>query len=317
MPKDDHTSKKVGTYGHTEVPESAPSYGHSPEVKPPEDAPPVDKPPEVKPAVVKPPEIATPFSEQLKGDLAKAQADLDKQTRINAGLKADVGVLEKTEKDIELAITGYQQALPGLAKDRKDLSDYINQKLPMAVAAVGKKNQDTITQIINQSDLGSFEVQIAKSREEVRKAKTIYSAAADSLEDAQTAFARAKAYLADQTANLKTAKDLMARAEKEDPANPANMYFFITQMQNILNPPKTDKADLKTVENLRNDLSQALQNLNTALAAARAAKKDWDEKQIDFENSQKEFLDLQTKRLDPLLSGISPLNNLPAPPSSA
>jgi hypothetical protein len=306
VPKDDHTTKKAGTYEHTEVPESAAIYGHSPEGKPPVDAPPV----------VKPPPIAAPFSEQLKGDLAKAQADLDKQTRINAGLKADVAVLEKSEKDIEQAITGYQQALPSLVKDRKDLSDYVNQKLPMAVAAVGKKNQDTINQIINQSDLGSFDVKIASSRAEVRKAKTKYSEAADALEDAQTAFARAKAYLADQTANLKTAKDLMARAEKEDPANPANMYFFITQMQNILNPPKTDKSDLKTVETLRNDLSQVLQNLNTALTATREAKKDWDEKQIDFENRQKDFLDLQTKRLDPLLSGISPLNNVQATPAS-
>jgi chromosome segregation ATPase len=288
VPKDDEPTKKVGSYSHTEV--AAPT------------------PPASPPPAVPPPATATSRSDKLKDDLAKAQADLDKQAKSNASLKADVGVLEKTEKDVEQAISAYQQAWQNLLNDQKDLNEYVTGKLRMAEAAVGKDKAAAIDEIIRQAGTENLESDIAKSRTAVRQAKRNYSNASDELEDAQAEFARAKAYLADQTANLKTAKELMTRTEKEDPAHPENMYFFITEMQSLL-----QKTDLKPVKNLRNDLSQALQGLDKALSAARAAKDEWEGKQIDFENSQKTLLDSQVKRLDRILSGISALNSVAVP----
>jgi hypothetical protein len=252
-------------------------------------------------------------SDKLKTELDEGQASLEKLTKANASLKADLDAAQKWEKDVEQAISDYNKALPALQKDRQNAEEYVRFKLPTAEAALGH-NKDTIAAIIE-----AYDQETDACRKAVEDAETAateaaqkYQSAARGLQTARENFVQQTSYLATQTGNLKQAKDLIANAEKEDADHPANRYFLTKEIEGF-----SKAADLEGVVTLKQNLAKALDQLNTAADKARQAKTDWESTQIDLTKKRKALDDREAKRRDSLLKAIADFNVKALPEKAA
>jgi hypothetical protein len=248
------------------------------------------------------------YLETLKIALANEQAELDKRTTANALLKADLVTAEKAEKDVEQAIGAYEQALPNLRKDKDIADEYVNVKLPRAASAIGESSAKAIDGIVLQDDAQTKSLQDELDRlpKQLQQADLEYRQAINDLTTAKKALDDAKAYPAKQAENLKSIKDLIPKAEKEDPTHPANIYFLSGEIKNL-----NKDTDLKDVKNFGAELRQALRNFNLATDKVREKKQVLDSKNIDIDKGQKTLLERKDKpkRMDRILKAIAKFND--------
>jgi hypothetical protein len=245
-----------------------------------------------------------PYSDKLRAELDEGQASLEKLTKSNASLKADLDAAQKWEKEVEQAISEYNKAMPALQKDKQSAEDYVRRKLPTAEVLLGL-NKDPISRIIDAYDKQTDDRRKAVKEAEVAATESAgkYQNADASLKSARENFAQQKGYLTTQTANLKQAKELIANAEKEDTDHPANKYFLTREADTL-----SKAADLKPVDTLQRDLADTLDQLNTDADKARKAKTDLESKQFDLAKSQRILDDRETKRRDNILKAIADYN---------
>ena len=252
------------------------------------------------------PKTESLFSAKLKDKLSDEQAELDKHTKASAALKADLAAAEKTEKEIDQIISAYEQALQNLTKERDVAAEYVNYKPKRAETAVGI-NIGVVKTIIEEDNAvtKTLKSKIDGQPKQIQQAEIDYRQATYQLADAKRAFDDKKAYPAEQTENLKTIRDLTAKADKEDPAHPANVYFLVSEI-NIL----FGDTDLKPAKEFKTELQQAVQNFNDATTKARDLKNILDGKVIDLDKDQKAFSERQAKKLDRILKAISKYNEV-------
>ena len=165
------------------------------------------------------------YLETLKITIANEQAELDKRTTANAVLKADLATAEKAEKDVEQAIGAYEQGLTNLRKDKDIADEYVNLKAARAASAIGEASAKAIDGIVTQDDAQTKSQQDELDRlpKQLQQADLEYRQALNDLTTAKKALDDAKAYPARQAENLKSIKDLIAKAEKEDPGQQAKI----------------------------------------------------------------------------------------------
>jgi chromosome segregation ATPase len=246
---------------------------------------------------------STPYSEILRSRLNDEQAELDKRTKGNAALKADLAAAEKAEKEVDQALAAYEQALSNLTKEKRVADQYVSAKLSNAEDAVGK-NKETIKKIVIEDDAGtkSLEKKVSGLIQDFAQAETDYFQATKHLAGAKDSFDKMKVYAADQTANRVTIKELIVKSDKEEPGHPANIYFLINEI-------KTLNTDLKSSRDFGKELRQALRNLNDATDTLREKKLSFEAKGIDLDKHQKALSERQAKRMDRILKAISKYND--------
>jgi chromosome segregation ATPase len=256
------------------------------------------------------------YLETLKITLANEQAELDKRTTANAVLKADLDTAEKAEKDVEQAIGAYGQVLSNLKKDKDVADEYENIKLQRAAAAIGESSAKAIDGIIAQDDAQtkSLQDELERLPKQLQQAEMEYRQAINDLATAKKALDDAKAYPAKQTENLKVIKELISKAEKEDPTHPANIYFLSSEIKNL-----NKNTDLTDPKNFGGELRQALRNFNVATDKVRDKKQALDNKGIDFNKGQKTLTERKDKgkRMERILKAIDKFNDEPPSNTSA
>jgi hypothetical protein len=248
------------------------------------------------------------YLETLKITLANEQAELDKRTTANAVLKADLATAEKVEKDVEQSIGAYEQALTNLRKDKDIADEYVNLKVARAASAIGEASAKVIDGIVTQDDAQTKSQQDELDRlpKQLQQADLEYRQALNDLTTAKKALDDAKAYPARQAENLKSIKDLIAKAEKEDPGHPANIYFLSSEIKNL-----NKNTDLTDSKNFGAELRQALRNFNVATDKVRDKKHAQDNKDIDLSKLQKTLAERKdkAKRMDRILKAIDKFND--------
>jgi len=248
------------------------------------------------------------YLETLKITLANEQAELDKRTTANAVLKADLATAEKAEKDVEQSIGAYEQALTNLRKDKDIADEYVNLKVARAASAIGEASAKAIDGIVTQDDAQTKSQQDELDRlpKQLQQADLEYRQALNDLTTAKKALDDAKAYPARQAENLKSIKDLIAKAEKEDPGHPANIYFLSSEIKNL-----NKNTDLTDSKNFGAELRQALRNFNVATDKVRDKKHAQDNKDIDLSKLQKTLAERKdkAKRMDRILKAIDKFND--------
>jgi hypothetical protein len=256
------------------------------------------------------------YLETLKITLANEQAELDKRTTANAVLKADLATAEKAEKDVEQAIGAYEQGLTNLRKDKDVADEYVNLKAARAASAIGEASAKAIDGIVGQDDAQTKSLQDELDRlpKQLQQADLEYRQALNDLTTAKKALDDAKAYPARQAENLKSIKDLIAKAEKEDPGHPANIYFLSGEIKNL-----NKNTDLTDSKNFGGELRQALRNFNVATDKVRDKKHAQDNKDIDLGKLQKTLVERKdkAKRMDRILKAIDKFNDEASPNTSA
>ena len=248
------------------------------------------------------------YLETLKITIANEQAELDKRTTANAVLKADLATAEKAEKDVEQAIGAYEQGLTNLRKDKDIADEYVNLKVTRAASAIGEASAKAIDGIVTQDDAQTKSQQDELDRlpKQLQQADLEYRQALNDLTTAKKALDDAKAYPARQAENLKSIKDLIAKAEKEDPGHPANIYFLSNEIKNL-----NKNTDLTDSKNFGAELRQALRNFNVATDKVRDKKHTLDNKDIDLSKLQKTLAERKdkAKRMDRILKAIDKFND--------
>jgi hypothetical protein len=248
------------------------------------------------------------YLDTLKIALANEQAELDKRTTANAVLKADLVTAEKAEKDVDQAIGAYDQALPNLRKDKDIADEYENVKLQKAAAAIGEGSAKAIDGIIAQDDAQtkSLQDELDQLPKQLQQAELEYRQAQNDLAIAKKALDDVKAYPTKQAENLKTIKELISKAEKEDPTLPANIYFLTGEIKNL-----NKNTGLTESKNFGGELRQALRNFNVATDKVRDKKRALDSKNIDLSKGQKALAERKDKgkRMERILKAIEKFND--------
>jgi DNA repair exonuclease SbcCD ATPase subunit len=296
-PKDKSPSPHTTTYQEQTVESPSPPAASYQEPK--------EKSPSPPAAPNQEPKVESLFSAKLKDKLSDEQAELDKHTKASAALKADLAAAEKTEKEIDQLIGAYEQALQKLRKDKDTADEYVSFKFKKAEAAVGK-NKDAIEDIIRQDidDTSSRQKKVDGQTQDIKQAESDYRKAAEELATAKKAFDKKKSYPTEQAANLKAIQELIAKAEKEDPARPAGIYVLTREISEL-----NKVTDLKASKDFGKDLRQAFYDFNRATDNFREKKQAFDAKGIDLDKDQKALSEREGKRLDRILSAISPYDD--------
>jgi hypothetical protein len=242
------------------------------------------------------------YAEKLKEEAKELQVEIDQLTKKKAVIEGDAAASEAAENEVEQAVTPYADALPELTKSKSDAEQRIETKVKMIEAAIDPAKKNAVIAIINATDkaIDDLEKKIEGLKATQKTASTDYEAAQAKLISAQAAFDDEKKSVGSAAVNLTAIQALFPRIEAEDPTHLATMYFLIMEGKRLI-----DETKLPSVDDVRQTLSAAYENLTDKMTAAREAKIALENTTIDLEANQQALSEKQAGREEAILKEIA------------
>jgi chromosome segregation ATPase len=257
------------------------------------------------------PSAPSEIEEDFETKQARLQAELAKLTKGNVGKTKAAGVVEAAKRQSEQVSSAFEKGYPKLKAGETEAKDYLEQKMPMVVAAVGA-NKGAIDKVIadEKDELKKRAGEIGKLKKAREDAQSAYESALEELKAAQEEFDGAKTGSAQVAAAIAEFQSLIPKIEGEDPSHPANMYFLAKEAEET-----RKRIQVSAPEEFRGGLEEKLDALTSAITAAQEAQEKLDNAAIDFELNNKPFLAWQKGRRERILKKIAQYNK-PAPASA-
>jgi len=165
-------------------------------------------------------------------EVKDAQDELEQDKRRNEARQAALKLLDQASKDREQARGAYEKAEEQLTDDHEDLGNKADAILRDAKKAVGETAAARIGDIVlgYLGKIPAARATLQTLKGEARTLSTEYRQKVWAREDLQEMFGEVKNTPKDKSDSIKAAKDLLARAEKEEKGDDPRIYYYLANL---------------------------------------------------------------------------------------
>ncbi len=230
--------------------------------------------------------------ESQREALKVTEADIEKKNKDKIILKNDIATLEKISKEINHITDAYAQAHQTIQRDTTDLDNYLANKKAMIEAPVKDKKDAIISKIVEvDKGINDINKEIENLQKVLDKVQAGYNKAEATRNISQSDYDSYKTRQKEIDNALKELKDLKAQIGKEeDKNNVENMYFYIQELDDLLNalkPRILDKEGFKSaVISAWGKINENEEDLRTKATELETAKNNLSGKLTELEKAK-------------------------------
>jgi len=242
---------------------------------------------------------------ELKDQLQATEVIIGKKSKERETLNADINDLQKIVNEVNQLADAYSKAFENIRKSKNELEDYAATKKTMINAALPEEDRKTVDDKIAEVDnkITNKGNEVTTLNQNYEEAKSSFEISQKNLDGKQKEFDLLKTYQKTVDEKLKTLRNLRILIEKADEENNLpKMYFWINELNTKLD---SKNFELKTKDNLRDNLYSAWKELDNAKQACREKEEEMRNAKIELENGQRALDLLKAKRDTDILDKIN------------